>query len=315
MPVVGRLTAWTYWTQADDSDALGGGDVVGLAAAAPGRPPPGPGRRAADPTRSRRTAPAGGLRSSCAIGLRVDAVPEPDRLRTPSVVESRDRAGCRNRARLACRCRSAAPCARRGAAQRQRARCENQCDLIAASPIHSPQFRLPSIAHVARLFPIQHAFAMNHRVALEPLLPRCDNLSSPGLRGIGGRSLRRIRRRHGHQGNCRGRHRRRIGPGRGDARASLRGAAPRSRCSTATSERGEKVAAEIGGIFCEVDVTSDEKVAAAFAKAREAHGQERVLVNCAGVANAAKTVGRDKETKASRSSIRCSSSSWPSRST
>ena len=63
-------------------------------------------------------------------------------------------------------------------------------------------------------------------------------------------------------------------------------------------ERGEKVAAEIGGTFCEVDVTSDDKVAAAFAKAREAHGQERILVNCAGVANAAKTVARDKETKA-----------------
>jgi NAD(P)-dependent dehydrogenase (short-subunit alcohol dehydrogenase family) len=63
-------------------------------------------------------------------------------------------------------------------------------------------------------------------------------------------------------------------------------------------ERGEKVASEIGGIFCECDVTSEEKVAAAFARAREAHGQERVLVNCAGVANAVKTVGRDKETKA-----------------
>ena len=33
------------------------------------------------------------------------------------------------------------------------------------------------------------------------------------------------------------------------------------------SERGGKVAEEIGGIFCEVDVTSDEKVAAAFARA------------------------------------------------
>lgn len=66
------------------------------------------------------------------------------------------------------------------------------------------------------------------------------------------------------------------------------------------SERGEKVASEIGGIFCEVDVTSDEKVLLAFAKAREAHGQERILVNCAGVANAAKTVGRDKETKAAK---------------
>ncbi|WP_347717030.1 SDR family oxidoreductase [Sphingomonas sp.] len=63
-------------------------------------------------------------------------------------------------------------------------------------------------------------------------------------------------------------------------------------------DNGEKIAAEIGGVFCEVDVTSDEKVGAAFDKARAAHGQERILVNCAGVANAVKTVGRDKETKA-----------------
>jgi NAD(P)-dependent dehydrogenase (short-subunit alcohol dehydrogenase family) len=63
------------------------------------------------------------------------------------------------------------------------------------------------------------------------------------------------------------------------------------------ADKGEKVAAEIGGIYCEADVTSDEKVAAAFVRARDAHGQERVLINCAGVANAAKTVGRDKETK------------------
>jgi NAD(P)-dependent dehydrogenase (short-subunit alcohol dehydrogenase family) len=66
------------------------------------------------------------------------------------------------------------------------------------------------------------------------------------------------------------------------------------------SDKGEKVASEIGGVFCQVDVTSDDVVAAAFAKARETHGQERVLVNCAGVANAAKTVGRDKETKAAK---------------
>src|SRR3546814_3202893 len=54
-------------------------------------------------------------------------------------------------------------------------------------------------------------------------------------------------------------------------------------------EKGEKVAAGIGGVFCEVDVTSNEAVDAAFAKAREAHGQERLCVNCAGVANAVKT--------------------------
>ena len=66
------------------------------------------------------------------------------------------------------------------------------------------------------------------------------------------------------------------------------------------AQRGEQVAGEIGGVFCEVDVTSDEKVKAAFEKARAAHGQERILVNCAGVANAAKTVARDKETKAAK---------------
>jgi NAD(P)-dependent dehydrogenase (short-subunit alcohol dehydrogenase family) len=65
-------------------------------------------------------------------------------------------------------------------------------------------------------------------------------------------------------------------------------------------ERAKKVADEIKGIFCEVDVTSDDMVAAAFKKARDAHGQERILVNCAGVATAAKTVGRDKETKAAK---------------
>jgi NAD(P)-dependent dehydrogenase (short-subunit alcohol dehydrogenase family) len=59
--------------------------------------------------------------------------------------------------------------------------------------------------------------------------------------------------------------------------------------------KGEEVAAEIGGIFCEVNVTSDESVDAGFAKARAAHGQERILVNCAGIGNAIKTASRSKE--------------------
>jgi NAD(P)-dependent dehydrogenase (short-subunit alcohol dehydrogenase family) len=62
------------------------------------------------------------------------------------------------------------------------------------------------------------------------------------------------------------------------------------------AERGEAVAGEIGGVFCPVDVTSDEGVAAGFAQARAAHGQERVLVNCAGIAVGQKTVSRDKTT-------------------
>ncbi len=65
-------------------------------------------------------------------------------------------------------------------------------------------------------------------------------------------------------------------------------------------EKGLAVAAEIGGIYCEANVTSDESIDAAFAKARAAHGQERILVNCAGTANAIKTVSRDKETGAVR---------------
>ena len=60
--------------------------------------------------------------------------------------------------------------------------------------------------------------------------------------------------------------------------------------------RGEQVAAEIGGVFCKVNVTSDADVDAGFEKARAAHGQERILVNCAGTGNAAKTASRDKTT-------------------
>lgn len=59
---------------------------------------------------------------------------------------------------------------------------------------------------------------------------------------------------------------------------------------------GEALARELGGLFCKVDVTSEEAVDAAFARARDALGQERVLVNCAGTGNAVKTAGRDKAT-------------------
>jgi len=60
------------------------------------------------------------------------------------------------------------------------------------------------------------------------------------------------------------------------------------------AEAGEALAREIGGAYCRVDVTSDADVDAGFAKARAAHGQERVLVNCAGTGNAVKTASRDK---------------------
>jgi len=59
-------------------------------------------------------------------------------------------------------------------------------------------------------------------------------------------------------------------------------------------EKGKAIAEEVGGVFCEVNVTDDASVDAGFAKAREAHGQERILVNCAGTGNAMKTASRSK---------------------
>lgn len=63
---------------------------------------------------------------------------------------------------------------------------------------------------------------------------------------------------------------------------------------------GETLAQEIGGVFCYADVRSEQGVDEAFAKARETHGQERILINCAGIANAVKTASRDKQTGAVR---------------
>ncbi|MDX5330359.1 MAG: SDR family NAD(P)-dependent oxidoreductase [Pseudomonadota bacterium] len=60
------------------------------------------------------------------------------------------------------------------------------------------------------------------------------------------------------------------------------------------ADKGEAVAKDVGGVFCKVDVTDDEAVTAGFEKARAAHGQERILINCAGTGFAAKTASRDK---------------------
>jgi len=67
-----------------------------------------------------------------------------------------------------------------------------------------------------------------------------------------------------------------------------------------SAEPGERLAAELGGLFCRVDVTSDAEVDAGFAGARGVHGQERILVNCAGTGNAFKTAGRDRASGAVR---------------
>ncbi|TRO95989.1 SDR family oxidoreductase [Glycocaulis profundi] len=60
-------------------------------------------------------------------------------------------------------------------------------------------------------------------------------------------------------------------------------------------ERGQKVAAELGGVFAKVNVADPDSVRAGFETARAAHGQERVLVNCAGIGWAEKTARRSSK--------------------
>ena len=55
----------------------------------------------------------------------------------------------------------------------------------------------------------------------------------------------------------------------------------------------EKVAAEIGGIACECDITNAESASAALAKAAGRHGPARILMNIAGIGTAKRVVQKD----------------------
>src|SRR3546814_5098297 len=59
-------------------------------------------------------------------------------------------------------------------------------------------------------------------------------------------------------------------------------------------EGGKAVADAIGGLFCRVDITSEDSVVAGYDAARAAHGQERILVHCAQISKGGKTVRYDK---------------------
>jgi NAD(P)-dependent dehydrogenase (short-subunit alcohol dehydrogenase family) len=59
--------------------------------------------------------------------------------------------------------------------------------------------------------------------------------------------------------------------------------------------KGNEVAQAIGGLFCKVDINSEDAVVAGFAKARAAQGQERILVHCAMTSRRGKTLAFDKE--------------------
>ena len=58
---------------------------------------------------------------------------------------------------------------------------------------------------------------------------------------------------------------------------------------------GEEVAGAIGGLFVHVDITDEQSVLDGYAKARAAHGQERICVHCAMTSRRGKTLAYDKE--------------------
>ncbi|GAA0761885.1 NAD(P)-dependent dehydrogenase (short-subunit alcohol dehydrogenase family) [Erythromicrobium ramosum] len=87
------------------------------------------------------------------------------------------------------------------------------------------------------------------------------------------------------------------GLGRATAEA-LAGAGVKVTIFDLNEELGKVVASEIGGLFCKVDIMSEESVVDGFERARSANGQERILVHCAMANRKGKTVGRNRETGA-----------------
>ncbi len=89
-----------------------------------------------------------------------------------------------------------------------------------------------------------------------------------------------------------------TGGGSGLGEATARALAKRG-ASVAIADlarsRGAEIAAEIGSgaIFVEADVTSEQQMTAAVDAGREAFGDLRVLVNCAGIGSASRTVGKN----------------------
>jgi len=59
------------------------------------------------------------------------------------------------------------------------------------------------------------------------------------------------------------------------------------------AEAGEKLAKELGGVFVKTDVTSESDAKAAVGAALKAFGGLQVLVNCAGIALAERTLGKE----------------------
>ncbi|MDA4847397.1 SDR family NAD(P)-dependent oxidoreductase [Hoeflea poritis] len=82
------------------------------------------------------------------------------------------------------------------------------------------------------------------------------------------------------------------GLGAGTARA-LAAAGAKVAVLDINEEQARSVADEIGGVAFGCDVASASAAEAAVAAAADAHGEARILINCAGIANASRIVGRE----------------------
>jgi NAD(P)-dependent dehydrogenase (short-subunit alcohol dehydrogenase family) len=82
------------------------------------------------------------------------------------------------------------------------------------------------------------------------------------------------------------------GLGEGTARA-LAAAGAKVALLDVNLDAAKRVAAEIGGLALACDVSSADSAEKAVAAASQAHGPARVLVNCAGIAPAARIVGKE----------------------
>ncbi len=58
-------------------------------------------------------------------------------------------------------------------------------------------------------------------------------------------------------------------------------------------EKGEALARQLGGVFCKTNVSDEDSVKASLAKSVAANGSPWILVNCAGIGTAEKTLGKN----------------------
>jgi NAD(P)-dependent dehydrogenase (short-subunit alcohol dehydrogenase family) len=83
------------------------------------------------------------------------------------------------------------------------------------------------------------------------------------------------------------------GSGLGEATArALTAAGAKVALFDVVEDAAQRVASEIGGVACACDVTDEASTQAAIAKAREANGPARIVIQCAGIAPPAKIVGK-----------------------